>query len=101
MLRRFGAFVLFIAMISACSGQSPSGSVGDPVKGNDPASVGTPVKANVPAPGQRITLKVAYVPVLAFAPLYRAVSKGYFSPAGIDIDLTVVQSASDVVAFLG
>src|SRR5438552_8169426 len=50
---------------------------------------------------QRSTLKVAYVPVLAFGPLYRALAKDYFGQAGIDVDLTVVQSASDAVAFLG
>ncbi len=49
----------------------------------------------------RTTLKVAYVPVLAFAPLYRAIAKGYFADAGIEVDLMVVQSASDAVAFLG
>jgi len=61
---------------------------------------GAPPAADAPAPIERTTLKVAYVPVLAFGPLYRGLAKDYFSAAGIDVDLTVVQSASDAIAFL-
>ncbi len=73
-----------------------------PATGARPASVSPGARGTeAAAPVPRTTLKVAYVPVLAFAPLYRALSKGYFSDAGIDVDLTIVQSASDSVAFLG
>ncbi|HEX6511046.1 MAG TPA: ABC transporter substrate-binding protein [Chloroflexota bacterium] len=52
--------------------------------------------------GQTHTVvKAAYVPVVAFSALYRAVDKGYFADEGIDMDLTVVQSASNAIAFLG
>jgi NitT/TauT family transport system substrate-binding protein len=46
-------------------------------------------------------LKAAYVTVLAFGALYRAIDKGYLADQGIDLDLTVVQSGTNAMAFLG
>lgn len=50
--------------------------------------------------GRRPVVKAAYVPVLSFSPLFRAQAKGYFAEQGVDVDTTIVRSASDVVAFL-
>jgi len=52
-----------------------------------------------PKPAQ--TLRVAYVSSLSFSPLFRAIAKGYFAEEGIDLQLQIVTSSSDTVAFLG
>lgn len=88
------SIVLAALTLAACA--SPS----QPRASSGSAAAAAPADASA-APLQPTTLRVAYVPVLAFGPLYRAISKGYFSAAGIDLDLTVVQSASDAIAFLG
>ncbi len=46
-------------------------------------------------------LEAAYVTSLSFSPLFRAIDKGYLKDENLDLDLQVVQSASDTVAFLG
>jgi len=46
-------------------------------------------------------LRGAYVVSLSFSPLFLAVDKGYFQAENIDMEIQVVQSAADVVAFLG
>ncbi|HZT07239.1 MAG TPA: ABC transporter substrate-binding protein [Chloroflexota bacterium] len=97
MMRTVFALVpILLIAAAACSGRGSAAGGGSQ---SAPASTGDATSSQSPA--QHATLKVAYVPVLAFAPLYRAIAKGYFSAVGIDVDLTVVQSASDVVAFLG
>lgn len=88
------SIVLAMLTLAACAGPSQSRAAGGSSAAAAPADAPS-------APLQPTTLKVAYVPVLAFGPLYRAISKGYLSAAGIDVDLTVVQSASDAIAFLG
>ncbi|SDS57736.1 ABC transporter substrate-binding protein [Microlunatus soli] len=45
--------------------------------------------------GGKIT--VGYVPLPIFAPLFVADAKGYFSDAGLDVDLKVVKSGKDAV----
>lgn len=65
-------------------------------------STGTKVAAGQPQGTKpREVLKVAYVTSLSFSPLFSAIEKGYLAEEGIDVDLTVVTSGSDVVAFLG
>ncbi|MGD0025822.1 MAG: ABC transporter substrate-binding protein [Xanthobacteraceae bacterium] len=57
--------------------------------------------AQATPPGQIRKLRAAYLKSLSFSPLFLAQEKGYFREEGLEIDLDVVQSASDVVAFLG
>lgn len=45
-------------------------------------------------------VRIGYVPVLVFAPLYVAVERGYFAKEGIDAQLTPVQGGSDSVVQL-
>jgi NitT/TauT family transport system substrate-binding protein len=84
---------VLVFTIAGCRPVAPTGA--------GPATSSGAGEATPATPAQRTTLKVAYVPVLAFGPLYRALTKGYFSAAGLDIDLSIVQSASDTIAFLG
>ena len=56
------------------------------------------------APGakpQQRTLRVAYLSSLSFSPLFLAIEKGYFQAESLALDMQVVQSASDAIAFLG
>lgn len=57
--------------------------------------------AQTPAPGETAkTIKVAYLKSLSFSPLFAAIEKRYFADEGLEIDLQIVQSSSEVVAFL-
>jgi NitT/TauT family transport system substrate-binding protein len=46
------------------------------------------------------TVKIAYVPVMHFAPVYVAAERGYFAEAGIDAKFTRVKSGTACMAFL-
>jgi NitT/TauT family transport system substrate-binding protein len=52
------------------------------------------------APKSPVTVKVGYVPVLISAPLYIAQEKGYFSQAGLNVELKDIWMASDMLAGL-
>lgn len=43
------------------------------------------------------TIKIGYVPLPIFAPLFVADAKGYFTDAGLEVDLQVVKSGKDAV----
>jgi NitT/TauT family transport system substrate-binding protein len=45
-------------------------------------------------------LRAAYLKSLSFSPLFLAQEKGYLAAEGLDVDLQIVQSASEVVAFM-
>lgn len=47
------------------------------------------------------TLRSAYVPSLSFSPVFLAVEKGYFQAENVNVNLQIVQSVSDAIAFLG
>jgi NitT/TauT family transport system substrate-binding protein len=57
--------------------------------------------AQTPAAATPIKLRAAYLKSLSFSPLFLAKDAGYFRDEGIDLDLDIVQSASEVIAFLG
>lgn len=45
-------------------------------------------------------IRAAYLKSLSFSPLFLAQEKGYLAAEGLDVDLQIVQSASEVVAFM-
>ncbi len=49
---------------------------------------------------QKQVVRIGYVPVLIYAPLYIAVERGYFADAGIDAQLVPVQGGSNSVVQL-
>lgn len=56
---------------------------------------------SLPAWGQaKEVVKVAYVPVMHFAPLYVAKERGFFDEAGLDVEMTKVKSGTACMAFL-
>jgi len=52
------------------------------------------------AQAQTRTVRVAYLKSLSFSPLFAAIERRYFADEGIEVDLQIVQSSSEVVAFL-
>lgn len=50
------------------------------------------------APRSRVT--IAYVPVLALAPVMVAYERGYFADAGVNAELIVIATAQDAIALL-
>ncbi|MHB8628197.1 MAG: ABC transporter substrate-binding protein [Aggregatilineales bacterium] len=49
---------------------------------------------------QKVTIRLGYVPVLIYAPLYVAMERGYFAQEGLDVQLTPLQGGSDSVVQL-
>jgi NitT/TauT family transport system substrate-binding protein len=47
-----------------------------------------------------VKIRAAYLKSLSFSPLFLAKEKGYLAAEGLDVDLQIVQSASEVVAFM-
>jgi len=59
------------------------------------------VSAQTSTPGGAAKIiKVAYLKSLSFSPLFAAIEKKYFADEGLEIELQIVQSSSEVVAFL-
>ncbi|WP_433556916.1 ABC transporter substrate-binding protein [Pseudonocardia xinjiangensis] len=54
--------------------------------------------ASAPAQPSDTTVDVAYVPASLFAPLYVAMSKGYFTQRHIEVHLTTVAAGQDAIA---
>ena len=52
------------------------------------------------AQGKKEVVKMGYVPVLIYAPLYIASERGYFADEGIDVQLTPLQGGTDSVVQL-
>lgn len=50
--------------------------------------------------GERTKVRLGYVPVMIFAPLFVAQERGYFAEEGLDVELTPVQGGSDSVVQL-
>jgi len=46
------------------------------------------------------TVKVAYVPILKFAPLYVAAERGLFEQYGLEVEIEQVASGTEAIAFL-
>src|SRR5437870_5618870 len=117
--------VLTAVALSACGQAATPAPSSPPPPSSPPASAAAKAPASAAAPASasaaarpsaaasaaaggsasaaakgRTQLKAAYVTVLAFSALYRAVDKGYLADEGLDLDLTVVQSGSNAMAFL-
>ncbi len=57
--------------------------------------------AEQPAPsGEKTVVRLGYVPVLIYAPLYVGIERGYFADEGITVESTPVQGGSDPVVQL-
>ncbi len=93
---------ILVTILAACdTGQAPA---------TPTATTGTAAPAgltNTPAstPGGSVSgpatiIRLGYVPVMIFAPLFVAQERGYFAQEGLDVKLTPVQGGSDSVVQL-
>ncbi len=58
------------------------------------------VQVPVQAQAQKEVVRLGYVPVMIFAPIYIGIERGYFANEGIDLQSTPVQGGSDSVVQL-
>jgi NitT/TauT family transport system substrate-binding protein len=60
-----------------------------------------PVEAPVEAPaGAPTTVRMGYIPVIIFAPIYVGIERGYFAAENINIELSTVTATNDAVVQL-
>ncbi|MFP4438058.1 MAG: ABC transporter substrate-binding protein [Chloroflexaceae bacterium] len=71
-LRHAVALLLILALLTACSA-TPS------------------------AESEIQTIRLGYIPIIIFAPLYVGIERGYFAEENIEIELTTIQSTNDAV----
>ncbi|HYP41165.1 MAG TPA: ABC transporter substrate-binding protein, partial [Chloroflexia bacterium] len=65
----------------------------------DPAETAAPT-ATQGAPTERTKVRLGYISVMIFAPLFVGIERGYFAEEGLDIELTALQGGSDSVVQL-
>lgn len=58
---------------------------------------GQPAPAEMPDMG---TIQVGYIPILAYAPIFVAIEKGYFEEQGLEVELQGFRSGSVMIALL-
>ncbi len=63
------------------------------------ATTSTPNAANTPS-ANLTTVRIGYIPVMIYAPLYVGIERGYFAGEGIQVELTPLQGGSDSVVQL-
>jgi len=83
--RLFGAVLMLVLAACAATPAAPAA---------------TAVPAATTAPAATKTVRVGYVPVLIYAPLYVGIERGYFAAEGITIESTPIQGGSDAVVQL-
>ncbi|HKP52726.1 MAG TPA: ABC transporter substrate-binding protein [Chloroflexia bacterium] len=98
-LRRFRVASLLLVglmLLAACDGNNPP-TVASPTIG---VAVTPAAGDDTPVPGAPTTVRLGYVPVMIFAPVFIAQERGYFTQEGLKVDLTPVQGGSDSVVQL-
>ena len=90
-VRRVVALLLALALLVAC---------GSGAQTQAPAATPIPTEgAGAPA-GELVTIRLGYVPVMIYAPLFVAQERGYFAAEGLKVELTPLQGGSDSVVQL-
>ena len=96
-------------MLSACNGAEtptavPVATVAEtPTSASAPSNTPTSASASqaiTATNGLSTTIRLGYVPVMIFAPVFVAQERGYFAKEGLNVQLTPVQGGSDSVVQL-
>lgn len=96
-VQRLLALLLTVSILVACGAapaQSPSTAAEETVR-PDPGA--TP---EVAANREVQTIRLGYIPVIIFAPLFVGIERGYFADEGLSLDLVPIQSTNDAVVQL-
>jgi NitT/TauT family transport system substrate-binding protein len=89
------SLVLAAAVLAACGAAQPQAPAGGPA-----APTAAQGGAQAPASGEPVSIRLGYVPVMIYAPLFVAQERGYFAEEGLQVELTPVQGGSDSVVQL-
>lgn len=85
--------VVASSLLAACGS-----SVSDPIP-TPPQPTTTGAATAMPS-GEITTLRLGYIPVMIYAPLFVAIERGYLAQEGIKVELTPLQGGSDSVVQL-
>lgn len=93
------SLLLTLALLAACGGSAPTAAPTAAPAGPTTAPVAEPTVAAQPAAGETV-IRLGYVPVMIYAPLYVGIERGYFAAEGIKIESTAIQGGSESVVQL-
>lgn len=79
--------------LAACGGATAT-----PTNGGAATTPGAGSAASPAAGGPLAKVRVGYIPVLIYSPLYLAIEKGYFREQGIEVALTSFTGGADILA---
>lgn len=105
MMKRLLGVMLMIVLVACGSTPTAPAATEAPAATMVPEATAVPAATEVPAAtaapaATTKTVRVGYVPVLIYAPLYVAIERGYFAAEGITIESTPIQGGSDAVVQL-
>ncbi len=100
MLRITSVGLLMLLLLASCAGPAPTPPAA-PAATAAPAVPAATAAPAAPAATTPVTIRMGYVPVIIFAPMYVAVERGYFAEENITVELTPFQSTNDAVVQLG
>lgn len=94
------SLLLTLALLAACGGTAPAAApTTAPVAAPTSAPATEPTPAAQPAASETV-IRLGYVPVMIYAPLYVGIERGYFTDEGIKIESTAIQGGSESVVQL-
>jgi NitT/TauT family transport system substrate-binding protein len=88
------ALFLILTLLAGCSAPAAA-----PTPISDAPTSAPAVAQATPAEGTTV-VRLGYVPVLIYAPLYVGIERGYFQEEGITVEPTAIQGGSDAVVQL-
>jgi NitT/TauT family transport system substrate-binding protein len=93
------ALLVALLLLAACGGAAPATAPTAAPSAPTAAPATEPTKA--PAqPANQAVVRLGYVPVMIYAPLYVGIERGYFAAEGIKVESTPIQGGSEAVVQL-
>jgi NitT/TauT family transport system substrate-binding protein len=94
------ALFLIVSLSLVACGGDPTATPGSTTRTIAPSVADTPIAGTtVPASGLA-TVRLGYIPLINYAPIFVAIERGYMAQEGIDLNLTQVQAGTDSVVQL-
>jgi NitT/TauT family transport system substrate-binding protein len=83
------ALLLIFSMLAAACGGTPTTDTADESE------------AEVTDAGEASVIRVGYLPVITYTPLYLGIERGYYAAEGIEFELSTIRSGNDAIIQLG